>query len=75
MIQSAALMLEISFGLKEEARRVTRAIDRVLKAGYRTPDIASATTERKKILGTKEMGSEVLNFLSKQGQQKGVAVH
>ena len=74
-ILSAALMLEISFGLKEEARRVTGAIDRVLKAGYRTPDIASATTERKKILGTKEMGSEVLNFLSKQGQQKGVAVH
>lgn len=64
-ILSAALMLEISFGLKEEATRVTASIDRVLKEGYRTADIASATTDPKKILGTREMGEKVREFLGK----------
>ncbi|MCW3109064.1 MAG: 3-isopropylmalate dehydrogenase [Segetibacter sp.] len=64
-ILSAALMLDISFGLKEDARRVTEAVAQVLKHGYRTGDIASANTDRNKILGTKEMGQQVLNFLKK----------
>jgi 3-isopropylmalate dehydrogenase len=64
-ILSAALMLEISFGLKEEAQRVTEAVRQVLKHGYRTGDIATVNTDRNKILGTKEMGHQVLTFLKK----------
>ena len=62
-ILSAALMLEISFGLKEEARRVTNAVGQLLKQGFRTSDIASADTDPKKIIGTKEMGQQVLMCL------------
>lgn len=69
-ILSAALMLEIGFGLKEEARRVADSIDQALKAGYRTADIASSTTDRQKVLGTREMGNRVLDFLSKKGQKR-----
>lgn len=62
-ILSVALMFEISFGLKEEAKRITDAIGKTLKAGYRTGDIADANTERSKILGTKAMGAKVLESL------------
>ena len=62
-ILSVALMLEISFGLKEEARKITEAIDKTLKAGYRTGDIADSKTEKDKILGTTAMGKKVLEFL------------
>jgi 3-isopropylmalate dehydrogenase len=63
-ILSAALMLEIGFGLKEEASRLTDAVGQVLKQGFRTGDIASAATEGNKILGTKEMGKKVLELLN-----------
>lgn len=63
-ILSAALMLEISFGLKEEAKTLVNAVDQVLKDGFRTNDIADQTTNRYKVLGTKEMGKLVLKFLS-----------
>ena len=62
-ILSAALMLEISFGLKEDASRITEAVRQVLKNGYRTGDIASAATDKSKVLGTKEMGEKVLEFM------------
>ena len=62
-ILSVALMLEISFGLSEEAKRVTTAIDKTLKQGYRTGDIADANTDKSKILGTKAMGQKVLEYL------------
>lgn len=61
-ILSVALMLDISFGLKEDARRLTDAIRQVLKQGFRTADIASATSDRSKILGTKEMGQQILEI-------------
>ncbi|CAM3965927.1 3-isopropylmalate dehydrogenase [Mucilaginibacter galii] len=63
-ILSVALMLEISFGLKEEAKSITTAIDKVLKAGYRTGDIADTHTEADKVLGTEAMGKMVLQFLA-----------
>ena len=63
-ILSAALMLEISFGLKEEAKTLVDAIDKVLKEGFRTNDIADSTTNRYKVLSTQEMGKLVLKFLS-----------
>jgi len=76
-ILSAALLLEISFGLKEEGSRITDAVRQVLKNGYRTGDIAGAATDKSKILGTKEMGEKVLEFVrqtapSRQGKVKVV---
>jgi 3-isopropylmalate dehydrogenase len=62
-ILSVALMLEIGFGLPEEAKRVTSAIDKALKAGYRTGDIADSSTDKAKILGTAAMGQKVLEYL------------
>jgi len=62
-ILSVALMLEIGFGLPEEAKKVTAAIDKTLKAGYRTGDIADSETDKTKILGTAAMGQKVLEYL------------
>lgn len=59
-ILSAALMLDIGFGLKDEAERVTRAVADTLKDGYRTIDIADAETPAENVLGTAEMGEKVL---------------
>jgi 3-isopropylmalate dehydrogenase len=61
---SVALMLEIGFGLKEEAKVIIDAIDRVLKEGYRTNDIADGTSSPFQVLGTKDMGKLVLKFIT-----------
>ena len=42
-IASAAMMLRHSFDLEPEARDIELAIESVLEAGYRTPDIAAGT--------------------------------
>src|SRR5688572_32069483 len=60
-ILSAALLLDISFGMKEESETVIKAVEAVLKAGYRTADIADAKTSKEKILGTEVMGNIVCN--------------
>lgn len=62
-VLSAALLLDISFGLKEESEAVIAAVDQVLKDGFRTGDIADETTPDNKILGTIEMGEEILKRL------------
>ena len=62
-ILSAALLLDISFGMKVESELVISAVDQVLKAGYRTIDIADKTTPKENILGTEAMGEQVLKFL------------
>lgn len=62
-VLSAALLLDISFGLKEEANAIIAAVDAVLKAGYRTRDIANSDTPADKILGTEAMGAELLKHL------------
>ena len=59
-ILSVALLLDISFGLKAESEAVINAVDAVLKAGYRTRDIANATTDPAMLLGTEAMGQQVL---------------
>jgi 3-isopropylmalate dehydrogenase len=59
-VLSAALLLDISFGLKAESEAVINAIDKVLKAGFRTRDIADSNTAPGKILSTDSMGEEVL---------------
>lgn len=62
-ILSAALLLDIAFGLQEEAKVVTSAVAQTLKEGWRTGDIANSETAADKVLGTNEMGAKVLNFL------------
>jgi 3-isopropylmalate dehydrogenase len=64
-ILSAALLLEISFGLKKEADAVVEAVKETLKAGYRTSDIADAATPQTKILNTGAMGAKVREHLGK----------
>jgi 3-isopropylmalate dehydrogenase len=58
-ILSAALLLDISFGWKEESEMIIRAVEQALKKGYRTRDIRDAATDEKKILSTSEMGRVV----------------
>lgn len=60
-VLSAALLLDISFGLKEESEALINAVDQVLKAGFRTGDIADENTPKDKILGTKAIGDEILS--------------
>lgn len=60
-ILSAALMLDISFGLKAESEAIIAAVDATLKEGYRTGDIADASTPKNMILGTAAMGEQILN--------------
>lgn len=52
-ILSAAMMLRYSFDLDQEAEAVEKAVERVLKDGYRTIDIMS---ESKTLVNTAEMG-------------------
>lgn len=61
-ILSAAMMLRLSFGLEKEARAVEKATENVFAQGYRTKDIA-AGSKTEKILGTKEMGDIICNYL------------
>ena len=63
-VLSVALMLDISFSLKVEAEAVVQSVDNVLKAGYRTSDIADTTTPADKILHTKQMGQQILAYLT-----------
>ena len=60
-ILSASLLLDISFGLKEESDAVIKAVAQTLKEGYRTRDIADSTTLHEKILCTDVMGNVVCN--------------
>ena len=60
-ILSAALLLDISFGLQEESDAVIKAVEKTLKEGYRTKDIADASTAHEKILGTEVMGNVIAN--------------
>jgi 3-isopropylmalate dehydrogenase len=56
-------LLDISFGMKTESETIIQAVDKVLKAGFRTGDIADPNTAKEKILGTAAMGEEVLKYI------------
>ncbi len=58
-ILSAALLLDISFGLKKESEAVIAAVERTLKEGWRTADIADASTPKSKILSTRDIGARI----------------
>lgn len=56
-IASAAMMLRHSFSLEQEASDIELAIEHVLEAGYRTPDIAHGTGGY--LVSTSEIGELV----------------
>jgi len=60
-ILSAAMMLRESFGLFDQARAIETAVDAVVSAGIRTPDIASQGSQ---IVGTSEMGRLICESLT-----------
>jgi 3-isopropylmalate dehydrogenase len=62
-VLSVALLLDISFGMKAESEVVINAVDQVLKKGFRTGDIADASTEKSMILGTNAIGEEILKLI------------
>ncbi len=62
-VLSVALMLDISFGLKAEAEAVVNAVAAVLKAGFRTRDIADGDTPAEMMLDTTTMGEQVLRHI------------
>lgn len=69
-ILSVAMMLDISFGMKDESARLLDAVRLVLKNGYRTADIAGPYVDRSRILGTKEMGQKVIQYLKESAGSK-----
>lgn len=60
-ILSVAMMLRDSFSLTEEAKAIENAVTKVLNDGWRTADIMD---EGGKLLGTKEMGDKVVEYLA-----------
>jgi 3-isopropylmalate dehydrogenase len=64
-ILSVALMLDISFGLKKESETIIKAVEIVLKRGFRTNDISDNSTSIDKILNTSQMGSMVVEHINK----------
>lgn len=55
-IRSAALMLHETFGLEDAARCITDAVERVLAAGWRTPDIAGPAS---RVVGTRQLAERI----------------
>lgn len=62
-ILSSAMMLKMSFGLEKEAQAIEKAVEKTLKRGYRTKDIAGKDIPPEKILGTKEMGNLISTLI------------
>ena len=61
-ILSTALMLRYSLNLNQEAIAIESAVEECINVGYRTEDLREAGKEP---LGTKEMGTRVVEALSK----------
>lgn len=57
------LMLRHSFGMDEAADCLAAAIERVLNDGWRTADIADATTSVDRVIGTEAMGDRLIEVL------------
>lgn len=59
-ILSAAMMLEVSFGLKDEAKEIKKAVEKVLEKGYRTADLYDEKKSGQIKVGTKEMTEKII---------------
>ncbi|HSW87620.1 MAG TPA: 3-isopropylmalate dehydrogenase [Candidatus Saccharimonadales bacterium] len=57
-ILSAAMMLAMSFGLEKESQEIYKAVTTVIDEGYGTADITDD-----KIIGTKELGEKIIEYL------------
>ncbi|MFM7851845.1 MAG: 3-isopropylmalate dehydrogenase [Flammeovirgaceae bacterium] len=64
-ILSAALLLDISFGMKDESLTVIKAVEQALKNGYRTADVADVSTPKENILNTSAMGNIIVKQIDK----------
>lgn len=67
-ILSVAMLLRYDFKLEEEAKAIENAVEKVLDDGWRTGDIAGdieAVKAKGKLVGTKKMGSLVVEYLNK----------
>lgn len=62
-ILSAAMLLKYSFQLESEWKSIWEAVNKTLEEGWRTKDIATVETAKEKILGTKEMGNKISEFI------------
>lgn len=71
-ILSCALLLDIAFDMKDEANCIIKAVDDVLLEGFRTRDIANDKTPDSKIMGTNEIGKEILQALESRLNQSVV---
>jgi 3-isopropylmalate dehydrogenase len=60
-ILCVALMLRYSFGLQEEASLVEKAVEEVLKGGYRTRDIYRGNGS---LVSSKEMTDQIIAYVS-----------
>ena len=54
-------MLRYSLGLPEAASAIETAVDNVLEAGFRTPDIAEENA--KEVLNTSGMGRKIIEMI------------
>ncbi len=59
-ILSVELMLRYSFQMDEAADAVAAAVEDVLDAGWRTPDLADDATPQDHVLGTTQMGDKII---------------
>ncbi len=57
-ILSAAMMLEYSFEMKEEAENIRNAVKKAIAAGYGTKDIAKG-----KVLSTRDLGDKITRLI------------
>lgn len=65
-IGSVALMLRYAFGMTREAAAIEASVEDVLDAGWRTADIADASTAQGQVIGTSKMGDEVVAALRRR---------
>jgi 3-isopropylmalate dehydrogenase len=69
-ILSVAMMCRYSLDAAAAADAIETAVDAVLAAGYRTPDIASESSSdlsEEKLIGTCKMGEKVLEMMERSG--------
>ena len=64
MIGSVAMMLEMSFGMEEEAKKVWQAMQGVFTQGFSTPDLSQPDSDLK-LISTEGFGDLVLSELKK----------
>ena len=72
-ILSTALMCNRGLNAPAAGQMIVEAVDKVLKAGYRTRDIIDKNTDPSKVLGTREMGQQVLETIHVIANEKIMA--